>query len=405
MLDVESMQSLGGWEGYRVLAVEHSTGSRRVVIRLQADRSSMTCSRCGGCSSQLHEVSERRVRDLPVFEHAVELVVPRRRLWCTACQRPTLEDLPWLGRYRRVTRRLAEACSRLLAVMPIQSVADFYGLHWHTVKTLDRQRLAASLPEPDWPSIRHLVIDEFALHKGHRYATVVLEPHRRQVLWVGQGRSRKTLEAFFKTLPEGASHRIEAVAIDMNTAFEREIATHCPNAEIVYDLFHVAAKYAREVIDRVRVDEANRLRHDRPARRVVKSARWLLLRNRDGLDNQAAVRLDELLAANRNLLVVYLLKDSLKRLWRYRHVGYARRAWQQWCQQALDSGIEALQRFARRLQPYVEGIIAHARYPLHTSVLEGVNNTIKVIKRRAYGYRDTDYFFLKIRAAFPGNAR
>jgi transposase len=287
----------------------------------------------------------------------------------------------------------------------VQAVAGFYALGWHTVKALDKARLRAELAEPDWASIRYLAMDEFALHKGHRYATVVVEPTRRQVLWVGEGRSRESARAFFEQLPEGVCDRIEAVAIDMTTAYELEIRAHCPRAEVVYDLFHVVAKYGREVIDRVRVDEANRLREDRRTRRVVKSSRWLLLRNRSALDDEQAVRLEELLAANQALLTVYLLRDELKRLWFYRHQGWAQRAWRQWYQQACDGRIAPLRRFAERLKPYLHGIIARCRHRLNTSVVEGINNTIKVIKRRAYGYRDQEYFFLKIRAAFPGVPR
>lgn len=132
----------------------------------------------------------------------------------------------------------------------------------------------------------------------------------------------------------------------------------------------------------------------------------MLLRNRDNLiDIDQQVRLEELLAANQSLMTTYVLKDDLKRLWSFRHRGYARRFWQQWYERALESGIEPLIRFAKRLQPYLEGILAHCLYPLHTSVLEGINNRIKVIKRMAYGFRDEAYFFLKIRAAFPGVAR
>ena len=116
----------------------------------------------------------------------------------------------------------------------------------------------------------------------------------------------------------------------------------------------------------------------------------------------AAVKLDELLAANHALLTVYLLKDELKRLWRYRHAGWAHRAWLDWKRRALDSGLEPLKVFVRRLEPYLPGILAHCRWPLGTNLVEGINNKIKVIKRVAYGYRDDAYFFLKIRAAFPG---
>lgn len=405
-MDRKTLQQLGGWLGYRLeRAVWPEDCAGTLELHLKPTAKVMHCQRCGSRCRQVHETTRRRVRDLPLFQHRVVLVVPRRRVWCEQCGGPHLERLSWLSRYQRVTDRLADACSQLLRAASVQAVAAFYGLGWHTVKAIDKARLSAQIVPPDWTQIRFLAMDEFALHKGHRYATVVIDPMRRRVLWVGQGRSRETARAFFEQMPGGAAARIEAVAIDMTTAYELEIKAQCPNAEVVYDLFHVVAKYGREVIDRVRVDEANRLRQDKLARRVVKSSRWLLLRNRDNLSAQQGVQLRELLAANQSLLTVYLLRDSLKRLWRYRRQGWADKAWAQWYQQAHDSGIEALMRFADKLKPYLHGIVSRCRYPLNTSVVEGINNTIKVIKRRAYGYRDQDYFFLKIQAAFPGNPR
>ena len=157
-----------------------------------------------------------------------------------------------------MTRRLEEAVSRLCSAMSLQQVAAFYGLGWHTVKAIDKAALQADLGEPDWSSIEYLAMDEFALRKGHNYATVVIEPARRQVLWVGPGRSREAIRPFFEGLDEPSRQRIKAVVMDMNTAYDLEVRAQCPNAEVVYDLFHVVAKYGREVIDRVRVDEANR---------------------------------------------------------------------------------------------------------------------------------------------------
>lgn len=406
MLDKKLLEKIGGWKGYRVERVEWpDRENRTLAVFLKPTAKVMYCERCGGHCSQVHETSVRRIRDLPFLEFRVVLHVPRRRVWCSRCDGPHLEKLDWLGRYQRVTNRFAEAIEQLLRSSNIQAVASFFGLGWHTVKALDKALLKTRLAEPDWASIRYLAMDEFALHKGHRYATVVIEPISRQVLWVGPGRSRETARAFFEQLPAGVAERIEAVAIDMTTAYELEIKAHCPQAEVVFDLFHVVAKYGREVIDRVRVDQANQLRHDRPARRVLKSSRWLLLRNRSSLEKQQAVHLKELLAANEPLLCVYVLRDELKRLWFYQREAWVEQAWQQWLQQAHQSGIAALRTFAQRLQNYWHGIRAHCRHPLNTSVVEGINNTIKVIKRRAYGYRDEEYFFLKIRAAFPGNLR
>jgi transposase len=402
--DGDCMAQLGGWVGYGVSNWRHEQrGGRRWLI-LELEPQAGAVRRCSGCGEQvsaIHDRTVRRIRDLPVFDDSVELQVPRLRLACVRCG-PRLEQLDWLDPHARVTRRLAESVARLCAVTSILQAARWFGLAWKTVKRIDFRHLERTLGPIDLAGVTVIAMDEFAIQKGHRYATVVVEPARRRVLWVGRGRSRAEVRPFFQLLgPEGCQ-RLRAVAMDMNTAYDLEVKQHCPNAEVVYDLFHVVAKYGREVIDRVRVDEANRLRDDKPARRVVKTSRWLLLRNRENVPPEQGVRLDELLAANSALLTVYLLKDDLKRLWRYRHAGWAKRFWRDWKQRALDSGLEPLKVFVRRLEPYLPGILAHCRWPLGTNLVEGINNKIKVIKRMAYGYRDDAYFFLKIRAAFPG---
>lgn len=159
------------------------------------------------------------------------------------------------------------------------------------------------------------------------------------------------------------------MAMDMNSACDLEVKAPCPNSDVVYELFHVVAKCGREVIDRVRVDGANRLRIDKPARRVVKTSRWLLLRNRLNVPVEQHVQLEELLAANKALLSIYLLKDDLKQLWHYRTQGWAEKVWQSWKDRALRSGLELLRVFLRRLQPYLPGILAHCWWPLGTNLV------------------------------------
>lgn len=404
MAEGDCMAQLGGWVGYGVFSWRHEQrGKDRwlVLDLVPRDDAVRNCSGCGEPVRAVHDRSTRRIRDLPVFDDAVELRVPRLRLACPRCG-PRLERLDWLDPHARVTRRLAESVARLCAVTSLLHAARWFGLNWKTVKQIDFRHLERTLGPIDLTGVSVIAMDEFAIQKGHRYATVVVEPERKRVLWVGRGRSRADVRPFFELLgPEGC-RRLRAVAMDMNTAYDLEVKQHCPNAEVVYDLFHVVAKFGREVIDRVRVDEANRLRDNKPARRVVKTSRWLLLRNRENVPPDQVVKLDELLAANRALLTVYLLKDDLKQLWRYRSEAWARRFWKNWKRRALRSGLEPLKVFVRRLEPYLPGILAHCRWPLGTNLVEGINNKIKVIKRMAYGYRDDAYFFLKIRAAFPG---
>ena len=400
----ECIARLGGWEGYEIEHSweEHRGEQRWCVIRLRPIEGSRRCSGCGGWTEAIHDSEERWVRDLPIFEVPVELILPRIRVACAHCG-PRLESLSWLEPYARVTRRLAASVARLCKVMSILHVARFYGLAWTTVKLIDWRWLERELGPVDLAGVSVIAMDEFAIQKGHRYATVVVEPYRKRVLWVGRGRGREEVRPFFELLGAHGCAQLQAVAMDMNAAYELEVRAHCPQAQIVYDLFHVIAKYGREVIDRVRVDQANRLRADPRARHLVKGSRWLLLRNRENVTRaEDQVRLEELLAANRALFTCYVLKDDLKTLWDYRHAGYAQRFWAQWYHRAVRSRIEPLKAFARRLKGYLPGILAHCRWPLGTNLIEGINNRIKVIKRMAYGFRDDQYFFLKIRAAFPG---
>jgi transposase len=405
-MDLDVIEKIGGWDGFRVTGVERREGKPpQIRIRLEPiEVGPYRCGTCGEPTQRVHERVVREVRDLPLFDAETVLDITVLRVWCERCGGPKRMAIDWLHEHQRITRRLIKAITDLTRFMPIEHVARHYGVHWHTVKRLDKSALRDQLGPPDFSGVRIIGIDEFALHKGHRYATVVVDLLTRRVLWVGAGRGREDLQPFFELLGPQCL-QIEAAVMDMNGCYPLEVRRHCPQAAIVFDLFHVIAKYGREVIDRVRVDRANELRADQAQRRLVKSARWLLLKNRDALRPEQDVELEELLAANRPLFVVYVLRDALRELWRYRHSGHAQRAWRSWYRKALRSGIAPLRRFAQKLRPYLAGILAHCQHPYGTNLIEGINNRIKVIKRMAYGYRDEEYFFLKIRAAFPGHAR
>lgn len=389
------------WEGFLVSNLERHPES--TVITLEADSSiPPTCSGCGCLNPQVHETVWRTIRDMPMLGDPVWLQVPLRRLRCASCG-TRVERVGWLDRHARMTRRLADFVALWCEKLAVAHVCKLSGLHWETVRKIDRERLERQLAALPQAQPTRLVMDEFALFKGHRYATVVLDADTRRVLWVGEGRSREAIRPFFEWLGPERCARIEAVAMDMNTAFDLEVQMQCPKACVVYDLFHVIAKYGREVIDRVRVDEANRHKENLPMRRFVKRARWLLLRNRENVPEDQQPKLDELLAANQTLMTVYVMKASLKELWQASSAWQWRKAWRSWLRMARSSEIEPLRKFANRLANYWRGILARVRWPMHTGQLEGINNRIKVMKRIAYGYRDSAFFFLKIKTAFPGN--
>lgn len=389
------------WEGFLVSNLERR--QEATWITLDHDPAvAPSCSGCGCPSAQVHETVWRTIRDMPMLGDPVWLQVPLRRIRCDGCG-ARVERVGWLDRHARMTRRLADFVALWCEKLAVAHVCKLSGLHWETVRKIDRQRLERRLAAVPEARPTRLVMDEFALFKGHRYATVVLDAETRRVLWVGEGRSREAIRPFFEWLGPERCARIEAVAMDMNTAYDLEVQMHCSKARVVYDLFHVIAKYGREVIDRVRVDEANRHRQDLPMRRVVKRARWLLLRNRENVPEAQQPKLDELLAANQALMTVYVMKASLKELWHATSAWQWRKAWRTWLRMARSSDIEPLRKFANKLAHYWRGIVARVRWPMHTGQLEGINNRIKVMKRIAYGYRDSAFFFLKIKAAFPGN--
>ena len=176
-------------------------------------------------------------------------------------------------------------------------------------------------------------MDKFAIQKGLPLRDGRRRcPMRKRVLWVGRGRGRDDVRPFFEwAQPRGLQAAARWAVIDMNAGYEQEVRRHCPQAAIVYDLFHVVAKYGREVIDRVRVNRANGLRADKPARRVVKGARWLLLRNRESLAPGQRVRLERAAGGQPGV-------DRGRRAERraegppgeHRYAGYAERAWKSW---------------------------------------------------------------------------
>ncbi len=398
---------LCGWEGYRIGTITRTEADKdqpvpAVWIELIREPGQpMICSGCHQTCSTVHDWDERWVRDLPILDAQTHLCVQRFRVRCRACG-PKLEQLSWLEKYARITTRFALSVARLCRVLPIKHVAEHYDLDWDTVKAIDKAYLERTLGEPDLSGLTRLAMDEFAIQRGYHYATIFVEPERKEVVWVCRGRGREDIRPFFERLGPEGRQRLEAVAIDMSPVYEAEVRFQCPQAQIVFDQFHVVSKYAKEVIDPVRTAEG-RKQTSRRERLLIQDSRWMLLRNAEGLKRKDRVKLKELLRVNRHLATVYILKDDLKHLWDYRSPEAATRFWKDWYQRAVRSRIRALKRFARLLNGKIDGIIAHCRYPLHTSLLEGINNKIKVIKRMAYGFRDDVYFFLKIRQAFPGN--
>lgn len=388
----------------RVKVVDHkvSPGASLTTIGIEPDgRYLPICHDCGASAGTVHSKGHVRwVRDLNVASAQNWLVVNYRKVRCAYCRGVRVEELSFCDAGKRVTHRLARYIFDLCKKLPLEHVARHLQLDRKTIKEIDYTALQETYGQTDYSGLQVLAIDEIAVKKGHQYLTVVLDHESGRVVWIGEGRRKETLDQFFKGMSDEQKRAIKAVAMDMWEPYINRIQHHCPKAKIVFDLFHVVKAFGM-VIDQVRRSEY--LAATAAQKPVIKGSRYLLLRNRENLNEQQAQRLQELLDLNTKISAIYILKDQLKKIYRCSARAQARAELDHWCGMAELLGHRAVTRFARCLRFFAYGILNHCEYPIGTSSLEGSNNKIKVIKRNAYGFHDQHYFALKIKQAFPGS--
>lgn len=376
-----------------------ATGTAAVIDAVPDQRFAPRCHACGQPCRRVHSWEQRAIRDLNLGAARVSIRLTYRKLVCGRCDRVRVEELELCDAYQRVTKRLARYIHALCKMLPVQDVAAHLGLDWKTVKTIDQTFLEATFGETDYTGLRILAIDEIAVRKRFRYMTVVLDFETGRVVWMGPERTAATLQAFFDGMAPAQKAALEAIAIDMWDPYIKAIREAVPHVRIVFDCFHVVSAF-NQVIDLVRNAEYRRA--STADRTVIRGSRFLLVKTT--LTSQAErAHLNQLLALNHTLCLLYILNDLLKHLWRYRSRGWAQRRLEEWCSLAYTIAHPAVRRFARRLARYGYGILNHCAYPIHTGRSEGVNNTIKVIKRKAYGFHDDRYFALKVIQAFSIN--
>ena len=388
------------WRRMKVTGQSVSDESRSALVKLAPDRRFRPlCHKCGQPGG-FHSWTRKFVRDRNFGGYTMLLQIEYRKLRCRQCRRVCVERLDFVDTSQRVTMRLgtyaAELCRRGLAV---ETVADHLDLDPKTVKQFDKQVLTEKFGQTDYDGLERIAIDEIAVKKGHRYMTVVLDYDTSRVVWMGKGRQIATLDVFFGEMPENVRSRIQAVALDMHEPYIQAVKKWCPYADIVFDRFHVVKAF-NKVIDDIRNEEFRK--SDAAGRETLKGSKYLFLKNWGNLKRRQRGHLHEILALNERLNTVYWLKDLLKHIWDYRLRGWAEGALDEWCLVAQQDGHPVLLRFARTLERYSYGIMNHCKHQIHTSKLEGVNNKIKVLKRVAYGFRDLEYFALKVKQAFPG---
>lgn len=403
------------------------------VLKFESTRESSdeVCPHCGG-RVHVYDSGRMLLKDMPLWHGLpLSLDVHHHRYRCLTCGRSFSEDVCMRYPGTRITYRAAKWVQELLRWhLPISAVHEITGFHWDTIRRIHESVMKEAL---DWRRKElqdkdyrpeYLAIDEFAIHKGHRYATCVMDLAEGDILWVGRGRSKADFARFFEEIDPDYLSEVKAVAMDMNASYNILVERHLPHAEIVYDRYHMQAQFGKDVLGVVRLQEARAhrqqskelletSRHEESAEErrhlqaearkeihlysTLKSSRWTLLSNSDNLSPEKAEGLKAILDSHSDLALCYAMKEEMCTLFELRDPDEARRRWTQWFEGAKASGIPALVRFAELKEKRLEGLVAHARHNISTGRLEGFNNKIKVAKRIGYGYRNEGYFFTLIR--------
>ena len=420
-------------QGFEAKEISFSPDRKGSVVILKSTQKTeeVICSECGG-SVHIYDSFDTTLKDMPIYpDMSLNLFCMGHRYRCLKCGKTFTEEIPFAYPGTRITTRAATWIKGFLQnKLSIRAIQNLTGIHWDTIRKVQQEIMNEALEERKKDlkesnyKPQYLAVDEFAIHKGHSYATTVMDLETGELLWVGNGRSMKDFEKFFQEINPDTLSAVMAVAMDMNASYNKLVAKYLPQAEIVYDRYHFQAQFGKDVLGVVRLEEAkkhkqtaeeilaginedtdkamkrelkSRAKEEKQNYSILKGARWILLKNNAKLAESKSEKLAAILESHQELAVCYAMKEEMCRLFTLSDPTLAEQGWNAWFDAAEESNIPALVRFAKLKRARLHGLIAHAVFPINTGKLEGFNNKIKVAKRIGYGYRDDDFFFMLIR--------
>jgi transposase len=382
-----------GIRGYEYQRTDYHQGA--ACFTIEQAREKYRCCECGSAAVHSQGHKDRFFRSLPIGGKPTFVSLPVARVICLHCEHTRQVKVSFADPRRSYTHAFERYALELSRFGTIQDVARHLDVSWDIIKDIQKRNLTRAFGKPKLKNLKEIAIDEVAIGKGHRYITLVLNLQSGAVVFVGDGKGADALLPFWKRLR--ASHaKVRAVATDMSKAYIRAVREHLPRAIHVFDHFHVIKLY-NEKLSAFRRDLFRELTDDRE-RKILKGTRWLLLKNVENLDEERneVERLAQALDLNTPLTLAYYMKDDLKQVWWQSSKAAARRVLEDWIRRAEVSGIAMLIKFAATLREHRDGILAYYDCPISTGPLEGVNNKIQTLKRQAYGFRDVEFFKLKI---------
>lgn len=429
-VDAANAYFMSRYPGYRLTAFQpHPQTGNLDTLTLTPLEAGVVCPKCATyCNRWKEEKRQKEILDWDIVAgQAIKVVIPSRRMRCRCGCQKTESDPLWQLPNHRISKRLAAWVQRLLRCrISLKDVVRITGVGWKLVKQLDKAALQYEHGEPkDLSHVRRLALDEISLHKGHKYATVVMDLEDRAIIHVAKGKRIQDVQPFFDQLKAGGfDQQIQSVSVDMNAGFPRLIKENLPKAKIAYDRFHVMQQLTRQVLveakrfsiqkaiqtyrnlsARERKDKNKRQERD-VAIACVKSAEWLVLTNPQLLSESRQQRLRQLRENNQLFADLYAFIATLKTVWSADSEQTACNQLNQCIElceaMAQEHSFKPIQTFGRMLKRRAQGIVSACVVGYGTNILEGANNTAKVIKRIAYGFRDFEYFALKLKGAFPG---
>jgi transposase len=384
-----------GIRGYTYARTDYQGG--QTIFIIHQDCETCRCSACGAHQVLPRGRVERRFRTLPIGSRPTFVVLPIPRVECRACGVVRQVEVPFADPRRGYTHSFERYALELSRRMTIRDVAMHLDVSWDVIKDIQKRDLSRRFARPKLKHLRRIAIDEIAVAKGHRYLTVVMDLESGAVAFVGDGKGADALKPFWKRLRPSRA-KIEAVAMDMSAAYWSAVSAHLPGAKIVFDHFHVVKLFNEKLSElrRALYREATDVMH----KDVLKGTRWLLLKNPENLDPEKdeKLRLEEALALNKPLATAYYMKDDLRRFWEQPGKRFATTFLDGWIRRAESSGIKILQQMGKTLAAHRSGLLAYYDAMITSGPLEGTNNKIKTMKRQAYGFRDHEFFKLKILA-------
>jgi len=382
-----------GLKAHTVTKVEET--ERYMIVHI--DRLGNRLLRCGVCRQRCRKVHSvrkaREWRDLSMRKLPLKLRYRPRRVQCPRCGL-RVEDFPWAEPWARVTRALSNAVALLARELSWQGTARHYGVNWKSVATVVKRAVAYGLRHRTRPPVHIIGIDEVSRRKGQVYLTVVYDLRRRVLLWVGEDRTEEAVKKFFtEEMGRRRCRTLQVVCMDMWAPYVKLVREHAVNAQILFDRFHIV-KHLNEAVDGVRRELWRQLTSKEKV--TVKGTRWLLLKNPWNLNQDQNERLSTLVRWNTPLVRAWYLKEAFQLFWDYQQPWRAEQHLRKWMNSAVRSKLEPLKKFAKMLRSHLDGILPWTEIRLSNGAVEGMNNKIKSISHRSFGFRTAENFIAAI---------